>query len=129
METHARHLAQVLAKTQDVTSVYLDLCQSDDMQKRQQAVDTILSWPELDFSNPEHPTLSYDIDLVQVFVGLGLDDASWALLQKARESRLLIIGMRTNRTAEGVQFQCQPRYVELEASFGVPPAVVPLDCP
>ena len=82
LKVYGDQLAAVLKKTVNSTPLYLDLCQQDDPLLRKAATETILAWPELEFSNPAHPSLSYEFDLIDVFIELGELEAAWTMMNK-----------------------------------------------
>jgi tetratricopeptide (TPR) repeat protein len=121
-------LAGVLKKTINSTQTYLDLCQKEDRVRRTAAIETILSWPEIDFANPDNPTLSYELDLVSLFIEVNEFDSVWTLIQRSNEKPCLLGWLRVHRTPSGTKFQCEPRVKQLVEQVGLPPVVQPFVC-
>jgi TolB-like protein/Tfp pilus assembly protein PilF len=121
-------LAAVLRKTVNSTPLYLDLCQNDDPALRAAAIETMLAWPELEFSNPEHPSLSYEYDIVDIFTALGEYEAAWTMIDKSAEKEQLLPWLRLRNTPNGIRMQCDQRYKKAIEEAGIPPAIHPVAC-
>ena len=85
VEKYGNHLVDVLKKTTNSTPVYIDICQSEDLELRARGIETILSWPSYEFSLPEDATLSYPEDLVFMLVGFGEFEAALEIARKNRD--------------------------------------------
>ena len=122
-------LATVLKKDVNSTPLYLDLCQKDNPAQRAAAIETILAWPEIDFANPAHPTLSYVFDLIDILAELGEFDAAWKLIERYAVGDPTVFGwLRTRETENGISLRCDPRVRELTEQSGLPAAIHPVKC-
>ena len=127
-KSYGDKLAAALNKTVNSTPVYLDLCQQDDPAARKAAIETILSWSKLDFSNPEHPSLSYEFDMMSILIELDELEAVWTLLDQSTEKTFLIPWLLSRRTPYGISFQCQQRFRGAVKQAGIPPSVHQVQC-
>ena len=125
---HGDRLAGVLKKSINSTQTYLDLCQKEDLVKRTAAIETILSWPDFDFANPDSPTLSYDLDLISLLIELNEFDGAWGVIKAIKEDPYVLTWLRIHRTPNGVRFQCDARVRDQTERAGLPAAIVPLKC-
>jgi TolB-like protein/tetratricopeptide (TPR) repeat protein len=121
-------LITVLKKTVNSTQLYMDLCQKDDPEIRAQAIEEMLAWDELDFSDPSNPSLSYSFDLIDLFVELDELDAARRLLLKYKDDLFLLANMRTRRTTNAIRFQCDPRVQTIVEQSNMAPPIRPIDC-
>jgi len=127
-KVYGDQLAALLKKTVNSTPLYLDLCQQDDPALRKAAIEIILAWPELEFSNPAHPSLSYEFDIVDVFVELGELEAAWTMINKSREKKSMLAWVRQRQTPNGIRLQCDQRFIKAVKEAGIPWAVNPVQC-
>jgi TolB-like protein len=123
-EEYGNRLASALKKTSNNTPVYLDLCQSEDTTRRDAAIKTILAWPALDFSSPDHAALSYPQDMVTLLIEMGLFEAALEISEKNLDyySHIVLTTARSMRSANGVRFYCDARVQRLFAATAIPPA-------
>ena len=123
VEKYGNHLVDVLKKTTNSTPVYIDICQSEDLELRARGIETILSWPSYEFSLPEEATLSYPEDLVFMLVGFGEFEAALEIARKNRDyyGHIVLTRLRNDRSANGLKFYCDPRIQELIEQTDVPP--------
>ena len=123
VEKYGNHLVDVLKKTTNSTPVYIDICQSEDLELRARGIETILSWPSYEFSLPEDATLSYPEDLVFMLVGFGEFEAALEIARKNRDyyGHIVLTRLRNDRSANGLKFYCDPRIQELIEQTDVPP--------
>ncbi|HEY5775942.1 MAG TPA: hypothetical protein VIS57_07655 [Xanthomonadales bacterium] len=123
-EEYGNRLAAALKKTSNSTPVYLDLCQSADPARRDTAIKTMLAWPALDFSSPDHAALSYPQDMVTLLIEMGLFEAALEISEKNLDyySHIVLTTARSMRSANGVRFYCDPRVQRLFETTGIPPA-------
>jgi tetratricopeptide (TPR) repeat protein len=123
---YAQRLASLLNKPAGSAELYRDLCLPE---RRQQAVNTILTWENFGFADPAQPTLNYLADLLIIFVEMGRFEDAWQLFSRTEQWQWFSLSyMRTIRTPNGIRFQCSQRYRELLAKLEIPPAVDPVDC-
>jgi len=127
-KVYGDQLAVLLKKTVNSTPLYLDLCQQDDPALRKVAIETILAWPELEFSNPAHPSLSYEFDMVDVFIELGELEAAWTMINKSREKKPMLAWVRQRITPNSIRLQCDRRFIKAVEESGIPPTVNPVQC-
>ncbi|MDX1460261.1 MAG: tetratricopeptide repeat protein, partial [Xanthomonadales bacterium] len=128
-EQYARRLITILGKTQDSTAVYRDLCQREDPQRRERAVQSILSWDSIEFSDPAAPTLSYSGDLIALFIEFGFENEAWELIARQDDQTwFTLTWLRTVRTEQGIRFQCSERYQAALEAIGAEPPLNPVDC-
>ncbi len=121
-------LASVLKKPAHTPQVYLDLCQRDDPALRESAVQTILAWPDVDFANPDNPSLSYSYDLVDLFAALGEFEAAWVTLERYSDDLTTLAWQRSQTTENSIRLQCDSRVQDLLNQKGIPPAIHPVQC-
>ena len=121
-------LATNLKKTINSTQLYLQLCQTKDAAMRAAAIDSMLAWPEIDFSNPGNPSLSSDYDLISVFTEMGEFDAAWELIDKSVDKPPTLTWLRTRTTHNGIRMQCDPRVVTAVVQLKIPAAIHPVQC-
>jgi tetratricopeptide (TPR) repeat protein len=121
-------LAGVLGKPITTTQVYLDLCQRDDPELRASAIEAILAWPEIDFANPDNPSLSYDYDLVDLFTELGELEAAWVVLERISDDPSNLTWLRNHSSPNSIKLQCDPRVLNLIEQHSLPPAIYPVQC-
>jgi tetratricopeptide (TPR) repeat protein len=128
-EDYAQQLAATLNKQNPAIDLYRDVCQDQDPQLRRQAFETIMAWGENDFANPDHPTLFYDVDMVNALVHFGLPDALWEWLEgQGDDAAQFLPGIRIYRTEQGIRLQCDPRIDAMASKYNIPPPVDPVAC-
>jgi Tfp pilus assembly protein PilF len=115
-------LARVLNKKSNTTAVYMALCQRSDSALRARAIETILSWPPLNFADPENPGLSYEVELVNLLVRLGESEAALVLLENNIQTiaPLIFSSLRMEQTENSIAFFCDARVQSLFEKNGVP---------
>ncbi len=79
---YGERLTAALAKTVDATSVYVDLCQPPGSPGRARALAAIGEWRDIDFAAPDHPTLSYAVELALILSLLGEPEAALRLFRQ-----------------------------------------------
>jgi TolB-like protein/Tfp pilus assembly protein PilF len=128
-EPYGHRLAARLGKAAETVAVYMGLCQSGDAARRAAAVRAILEWPKMDFADPAHPSLSYDLDMVSLLVELDQFDAVLALFEAMPEERPgQLAWLRTRLTGNAIRFRCDPRVRSIEGGLSLPPPVRPISC-
>jgi len=127
-KVYGDQLAALLRKTVNSTPLYLDLCQQDDPALRKAAIETILAWPELEFSNPAHPSLSYEFDMIDVFIELGELEAAWTMIDRAREKKSTLAWVQQRKTPNGIRIQCDQRFIKAVEASKILPPLHPVQC-
>ena len=83
----------------------------------------------MDFADPAHPSLSYDLDMVSLLVELDQFDAVLALFEAMPEERPgQLAWLRTRLTGNAIRFRCDPRVRSIEGGLSLPPPVRPISC-
>jgi len=120
---YGNRLAVVLRKSFNATPVYLDLCQAENPELRSKAIQTMLAWPDMEFSIPDQATLSYPQDLILLLIGLGEFESALVLTERYKDfySHYVLTQIRGNRTVNGIKFYCDPRVQNLLEESAVPP--------
>ena len=95
---------------------------------RKTAIETILAWPELEFSNPDHPSLSYEFDMIDVFTELGELEAAWTMINRSREKKAMLAWMQQRKTPNGIRLQCDQRFIKAVEASEVLPTLHPVQC-
>ena len=89
----------------------------------------MVAWERFKISDPGHPTLIYDEDLVTLLLHYGLFEELWKFIDLDREaSGFLVTWLRVFRTDNGRRFRCDSRVQDLSRELEIPPSVVPDVC-
>ena len=128
-EMVAQRLAVALAKTNPDFEVYRAICQDRKPASRRQAFETMMAWPEINFADPDHPSLSYLPDVISLMIHTGNLDLVWPLIEsEGEDAGDTVAWLRTFRTDNGIRLQCSPHMKEFELKFNIPAAVDPVIC-
>jgi len=125
---YAQRLETILDKPAGAAELYRDLCQSEDPQRRQDAVNTFLSWDRFGFADPAHPALSYDVDVQVIFIEQGRYDEFWRLIEKSEYEFWSLAWLRSIQTENAIRLRCSARWKKYAAQIKLPPPLVPITC-
>ena len=120
--SYGNRLAALLHKVTNTTQVYVDLCQGSDTATRHNAIEEILSWPVLNFPEPDNPSLSFQVELVTTLIELREFDAALTLLAKNMDwdGGYALALLPARQSDNSVAFYCDPRVQALYVKYGVP---------
>ena len=127
---NAKRLAQLLNKQNPALEIYHDICQSDDQEKRERALDVMMAWPEFDFAGPVNPALGYDYDFLNILIQFGELERVWQFFSTLEKEDVasLLPSLRGFRTENGIRLQCDPRTDKMAQELGIPLPVKPVSC-
>ncbi len=123
----ARRTARLLDKSNPDYQVIADICQTADPGIRQRAFRKMVDWPKIDFSNPDHPALMYDLELVGLMAHFGEFDLVFEYLDNGADGQMLP-WLRLWRSGKAAQLQCDDRLKALEVKYGAPPPASRQSC-
>jgi hypothetical protein len=130
--TYGRRLAQLLNKTKDATDVYVQVCEAPDPSTRADAIATIISWPEMSFSDPDSPSLTYESEFAVALIERGEFEPALELLGRLVASgkaiKYDVDRYRIADTRNGRLFSCDPRAVALFERAELPPPPPQFEC-
>jgi TolB-like protein/Flp pilus assembly protein TadD len=118
-------LAPLLGHNGNNVQVYIDLF--SDGEKKQAAVDTVMSWPRDDWSNPDNPALLSE-GLETLLAAAGAWTEARILLQELIDGypAYTYAGVRVDRTIAA--FNCSTETQAMYRSSDLPDLVVPYPC-
>jgi TolB-like protein/tetratricopeptide (TPR) repeat protein len=127
---NSKRLAQLLNKQNPALEIYQDVCQSDDLAKREHALDVMMAWPEFDFASPTNPSISYIYDFLNILIRFGEHERVWLFFSTLEKEDVegLLTGLRGFRTENGIRLQCDPRTDKMAQELGLPLQVKPVTC-
>ncbi len=120
--SYGKQLVGMLNKTVNSTTAYHNLCQNRDPALRSTALKEILSWPPLDFADPDNPGLSYPPELISVMVELGEFEAAIFLIENNMGwmGNYTLANLRARKTENAVAFYCDQLVQSLYEKYQVP---------
>jgi tetratricopeptide (TPR) repeat protein len=118
-------IARLLGRNENKVQVYIDLF--SDGEKKQAAVDTLMSWPRNDWSNPDNPSLLVE-GTESLLAAAGALPEARVLLKELIESYPAYTygGVRVDRTIAA--FNCSAETQAIYEASGLPELVVPYPC-
>ena len=86
-------------------------------------METILSWPGIEFSATKDATLFYPEDIVMILVDLGMFEPALELAERHKDYyyHIILTRARSMRSANGREFYCDPRLQALFDQTEIPP--------